>query len=168
MQSGKSCIERAPEVGCGGRGRDDTEGKAKVNIMDHKRCDWPECAAEAGPAHSIHGSAYCPEHYRPALERDFFREYDAWTGKQPTRKFLNLFARYVQSLKRNPMPGGLTKGKLNERTYDFKKTEEGLEFSIVRHPYAFSVSKPTEEVAQRWHFTIKEKMLELLNEDWIS
>ena len=78
---------------------------------------------------------------------------------------MNLFSRYVESVYQNlEVPGGLSKGRLNHRAFDVKKVPEGVEFSIVRHPYAWSDPAQSFEVEQRWSFNIKTGELCLIRE----
>ena len=84
-----------------------------MSLKDKKVCDWEECTNAPGPSHFIHGRAYCPEHYSPALEKHFFEELNRWDRKsEPSQKFRNLFARYIDSFYGKEVSGGLTKAML--------------------------------------------------------
>lgn len=137
-------------------------------MMKKEECDWAGCENKPGPHHFIHGTAYCREHYPQALEKHFLNEFERWQEEadlSPSKKFRNLFGRYVESLYRGEsIPGHLSKGRLQYRTYNFQKVEEGLKFSIVRHLGAWTPSKPTQKVEQIWKFNIDKRQLELLEE----
>ena len=134
-------------------------------MINERECHWAGCDARAGPHHFIHGCAYCPDHYDQALERHFFEVFENWDGdSEPSRKFLNLFSRYAESLYENGIPSGLTKGRLNHRSYKFQKQQTSLTFCIDRHPYAWTESVPTGLVTQQWRFDIEEKTLTLIEE----
>jgi hypothetical protein len=149
-----------------------TERKSVVKSVGGGRmfdqCDWSGCTVKAGPSHFIHGKAYCPQHYHPALEKHFLEEFKAWDGKErPGRKFLNLFARYTEDLyfcRNQDIPGGLSKGRINDRIFDIKKTKFCVDFSIERHPYAWKNPLKMKEVRQDWRFNVKRKQLRLLRE----
>ncbi len=135
-------------------------------------CSWEGCTNKVGPGNSIHGKTYCSEHYGPAIKKHFLEQYDKWDGENnPSKKFLNLFSRHVESVyykREEEMPESLSKGRLNDRGYNIKKTKDGLGFSIVRHLYAWTRGKPTQEVNQHWSFSIKEDQLKLLSENPVT
>ena len=114
----------------------------------------------------IRGKAYCCDHYSPALEKHFLEMYAEWDGfTAPNKKFLNLFSRYVENLyTERDIPGGLTKGRLNDRSEKLRKTKNGLNFSIERHKNAWKHPENMHEVIQRWSFDIKQKRLKLVSE----
>ena len=141
-------------------------------MADKGRCAWNKCAAKVGPCHFIYGNGYCSEHYYPVLERKFLEEYNEWDGKKtPSRKFLNLFSRYGEAIyfcRGENIPGGLSKGRLENRTFDIKKMKIGLDFSIVRHYKAWTNPLKMEEVEEHWRFNIKRKMLRLLSKTFLE
>jgi len=137
-----------------------------ATINNVNLCDWPGCKQHAGPSHFIHGNAYCYDHYSSALEKHFLEIYTDWDGcSKPNKKFLSLFSRYMEDVYRDEeIPGGLTKGRLNNRGENVRKTKNGLNFSIERHKNAWKHPERMHEVVQRWSFNIKQKKLKLVRE----
>jgi len=137
-----------------------------VTRNKERLCDWSGCSLYAGPCQFIHGKAYCYDHYGPALEKHFLEAYAEWDGHTaPDKKFLNLFSRYVEDLyKERDTPGGLSKGRLNYRMENLRKTKNGLNFSIERHKNAWKHPENMHEVVQRWSFNIKQRKLKLVCE----
>lgn len=137
-------------------------------MINEESCNWSGCMAKAGPSHFIYGKSYCPEHYHPALEKHFFEEFNAWDGKEkPSKKFLNLFSRYIEDLyfcRDEDIPEGLSKGRLEQRIFDIKRTKFCIDFSIERHPYAWKNPLKMKIVQQNWRFNVKRKNLRLLSQ----
>ena len=125
-------------------------------------CDFEGCLAIAVPAHSIYGKNYCLQHYDIALERAFLKEYEAWKGGDPSKKFKNVFARFVDSIYKGQMQESLSKGRLEDRTFNLTKTKDGLRFSIIRHLNAWSRVEPMKEAQERYTFSINKRELKLL------
>jgi len=81
----------------------------------------------------------------------------------PAHKFLNLFARYADSFyKDKSMPYGMAKGRIEERIKNVRKRGYTIEFSIIRHPYAWGKPEISHEVLQRWNFNINNGLLTLI------
>ena len=96
-----------------------------------EQCDWSGCTAKAGPAHFVFGNAYCPEHYYLGLEKNFLDEFNKWSGREePTKKFLNLFSRYVEDTYRGRdeiIPRRLNTTRLKGDTFDIRKKKICIE-----------------------------------------
>jgi hypothetical protein len=129
------------------------------------RCNWVGCASKS--TFIIQDFAYCPVHYFPAFEKHFFEEYKRWDGEtKPPKEFLRIFSRYVSFIYgEGAIPCALSRARIRDRAYNIRKTEGGLTFCIVRHLYAWTDYKWTQEVEQFFKFTVDEKKLELLSED---
>ncbi len=129
-----------------------------------RMCDWPRCTSEAGPAHFVHGKAYCVEHCEPAIREHFMKEYEAWDDGKPGKKFRDLFARYCETC--CELPEELTKVKLNHPYMKFTKIDDGLEFRIptplpeYKHP-----ERPQLVEWPRWRLYVAESRLELLPQE---
>ncbi len=81
---------------------------------------------------------------------------------------MNLFSRHVVCVyeqRGEEIAGVLSKGRLEDRAENIKKTEDGLEFCIIRHLNAWTKPWAMKLREQIWHFNIKEKKLELLSEN---
>jgi len=52
------------------------------------------------------------------------------------------------------MPSMLSKARLRDRTFNHMKKDDGLTFSIIRHPGAFRHGIASTEVQQNWRFKI--------------
>lgn len=142
-------------------------------------CYWDGC--DQSPAGSKNISIYedfepyCEEHYVEALEDYFHQEFEDWSGGKPEQgKFLTIFGRYVRELykqKDEPAPEGLSIQHLhtqNENRMEnlTKETDPpAVLFTMERHPYANTPSKPTRIVNQRWRFPLPDKELELVEEE---
>jgi len=117
------------------------------------RCTWRGCLNE-GTENRIDGAPYCREHYRLELENRYFDAYNGWDGNpEPGEHFRYWFSRYFEFLHERrelTVPNLITRARIRDRGYEFKKTERGVEFSIIRHPYAWSEKKIPYEEKQRW------------------
>lgn len=138
-----------------------------MTLFLNKKCDWEGCLNPQGPSHFIFGKGYCPQHYNPALEKHFLEEFEKWDGAQsPNKKFLSLFRRYIESIYEKAIPTKLNPTrfeKINKNgIFNLRKTKVGIDFDIIRHPYAITNPLKMREKHQRWRFNIKIKKLRLL------
>jgi len=135
-------------------------------MTENLRCSWHECKNEVGPNLRIDGDPYCRDHYRQVIERSFVDAYDEWDGSsEPGQHFRYWFSRYFEFLierKELALPTLMTGARIRDRGYEFKKTERGLEFSIIRHPFAWSAKKVSYEEKQRWGFDLEAKTARLI------
>lgn len=137
-----------------------------VQAFVNSRCEWDKCSEKG--MNYIFGHSYCGKHYRQAIEKHFFIEYDLWDKQfRPTRKFLNLFARFIESIyiKKPFKKSYLTPGRIKDRTYDITANADTIEFKIVRHFNAWNEVKPVRYVEQHWSFDVVKKELDLLSEN---
>jgi hypothetical protein len=136
-------------------------------MTENLRCSWHECKNEVGPNLRIDGDPYCHDHYRQVIERSFVDAYDEWDGSaEPGRHFRYWFARYFESLierKELALPALMTGARIRDRGYEFKKTESGPEFSIIRHRYAWSEIKIPYDEKERWGFDIEAKKARVMS-----
>jgi len=135
-------------------------------------CIWDKCNAEIWHGEHIHSifnyeikdfDYYCEKHYNVALEKKFLKLYNEWDGKKVTSEFRNIFAIYAEHLYPGHLPGALSKGKIEDRTF-MKKYRYGVEFWITRHKNAFKNPEKMYKVDQCWRFYIKSKKLKLWKE----
>ena len=129
------------------------------------KCNWADCSSKT--AFIIKDFAYCPAHYFPAFVKHFLEDYKRWDGKtKPPEEFLKIFSWYVSLIYgEGAIPGALSRARIRDRTYNIRKTKDGLTFCIVRHRYAWTDYKWTQNVEQFFRFSIEKKDLELLSED---
>ena len=127
------------------------------------RCNWVGCASKS--VFIIQGVPYCPNHYFRAFEKHFLEEYNRWDRRtKPPEEFFKIFSRYVSFIYgEGAIPGALSRARIRDRTYNIRKKEGGLTFCIVRHLYAWTDYKWTQEVEQFFKFTVDETRLELLS-----
>ena len=130
-------------------------------------CVWKGCTkmAPAGQCF-IDGQPHCLKHYKMKLTLRFQASYRHWKGGEVTKRFLYNWSRYLEEIvyENGPMPGRLSKARLRDRTFDHRKTKDGLTFSIIRHPGAFKYGYVREEVRQDWLFKISTGELILKSE----
>ena len=126
-----------------------------------EHCVWPGCKAPARSCHPICGHLYCRQHYDSALREHFLAEYARWDGEsEPAREFLYLFVRYT--CQGRELPDGLLRTTPDDRTCLLRKTQEGLEFRVLRHPGHWTMPGALAEVEERWAFNAKTSELRLL------
>ena len=120
-------------------------------------CNWENCGiAVPDGSRLIDGKSYCPDHYERLLTRRFHSVYNEWIEEGLPNDFLNSWSRYVVEVVYHgqALPGMLSKARLRDRTFNHKKGEDGLTFSIIRHPGAFKHGVVTKEIQQNWIFKI--------------
>ncbi len=133
--------------------------------MKRPQCAMPECEKES--SFFINNEPYCFMHFGPTIEEAFLTEYHNWNGKNETAKgMINLFSRYAgHRYDRTAWPVYLSKGRIQDRTYNIRKIKDGFTFCIVRHLYAWTNYRWTEHVEQLYRYSIKDRKLELLEQD---
>jgi hypothetical protein len=138
----------------------------KETTMSDRRCEWPDCGRLAGQGWDVHGRIYCGPHYFPGLEKAFLEEFAKWQGAgEPTNKLKNLFSRYVERLyPMGGMPEKLSQGRIEVRATGWKKSQDGLEFSIERHLSLYRWGGAVKTVNQEWRFGMLTKELALLGQ----
>ena len=140
----------------------------------------PTCAKEGftveGPRgpQCLDGNIYCAQHYGEVIHGQLKATFEQWIpGEEPIYRFKYLLGRLmeeekwvfeVDDLKGDP---GLSKAKVNQRAYDFQKSESGCTFKITRHLNGFSSEKVMRRVVQTWRADIVGKRMILLDvRDW--
>jgi len=107
-------------------------------VPNEQRCRWEDCSRAAGPAHTVYGRAYCPQHYFSGVERALLDEIRGVEGTCRTAKFHNLLKRYIEGLldEMGAPPGlaKLTPSQIVGRGVFSLVTENRMLFSIERHP----------------------------------
>lgn len=100
-------------------------------------------------------------------ERNFINAYNEWDGSaEPGEHFRYWFGRYFKFLieqKGMVLPALMTGARIRDRGYEFKKTESGPEFSIIRHRYAWSEIKMPYDEKERWGFDIEAKKARVMS-----
>ena len=134
-------------------------------IMKRPKCIMRECEKESSI--SVYDEPYCSIHFGPAIEEAFLAAYHKWDGKNETaERMINLFSRYAEHrYDRTSWPVYLSKARIRDRTYNIRKIKEGFTFCIVRHLYAWTDYKWTQHVEQLHRYSLKDRKLELLNQD---
>ena len=97
----------------------------------------------------------------PDLRKLFWKH----TVGGPSEEFKNLFSRYVERLyPLGGMPEKLSPGRIEMRAVAWKKTRDGLEFSIERHIPVRRWGGLVKTVNQEWRFGLLTKDLALVGQ----
>ena len=121
------------------------------------KCGWEKCGNLVTAQHRrIDGIPHCPKHYEMRLTQRFQDSLKNWTGEALPERFLYNWSRYIDEVvyRDQSMPSMLSKSRLRDRTFNHKKVDDSLSFSIIRHPGAFKRGMVTKEVQQNWRFRI--------------
>jgi len=125
-----------------------------------QRCSWAGCpeANELGHMMLVGGHPFCAIHHLEMLRETILRgPRDGVTeGKISDHCWLNRRARFVELTATEEEKCGLTKGKIETRTFRFEWTPPVVKFSIERHPAGFVYE-------QQWSFDAFHARLNLLS-----
>lgn len=129
-------------------------------------CVWKDCINIVPEGRGfIDGRPHCPGHYDMRITQNFQDSYKSWTSEALPERFLYNWSRYVAEVvyRGQSIPSMLSRARLRDRTFNHMKKDDGLAFSIIRHPGAFKQGMVTKEVQQNWRFKISTE--ELILED---
>jgi len=131
-------------------------------MYERPNCCILDCHAES--CRTVLNNPYCDEHFGPAIKKAFVHECQKWDGKSENAKLMmNLFSNHAEhKYSRTAWPVHLSKARIRDRSYNFKKITDGFTFCIVRHLNAWNDSKRTENVEQIYQFNIVTEDFRLL------
>ena len=130
------------------------------------KCRKPGCP-DRRPSMLYKGRAYCPEHYREMLEGEFCSLYGKWISYlQPEERLRSLMGRMLEEVWQEE-GGMLTKARIRDRAYNFRKMSETFTFEITRHPGAFKNGMVESRVVQSWRTDVTEGVVSFVSvRDW--
>lgn len=134
--------------------------------MDVKQCNMTNCGRMAQPM-LYAGQPFCEKHYMERLHADFEAEYRRWIPiTQPFLKLRSLMGRMLDEVWR--VDGGLlTKARLRDRAFNFKKDSRTFTFEITRHPGAIKNGYVDKRVVEKWKVDVNYGRAMLVSErDW--
>ena len=120
-------------------------------------CKNPGCDSQDFSFWYYKGQQFCKGHYNEIFLSDLITLFEAWDGTtEPPDRLKYLIGRYY-SEHETAFIGkpSLTKDIVHNRSYGWKKTEEGAVFTTIRYPVDRRLGYPyCFEVHQTWVFKI--------------
>ena len=135
-------------------------------------CIFPDCNE---PAHSMfwQGKTYCADHYFKLMKDEFFTFFDQWVDGDPPERLKYLLGRLYQErgyenillIKgEEEIESYLSSARIRDRGFNFKKIENGTQFSITRHLNAWEGVGRKESVVQTWIINVVDETAELIEQ----
>lgn len=137
-------------------------------MTEEKQCNVAKCDRPVQPV-LYDGQPYCEGHYLEKLHGDFEAEYRKWPPVvQPLGKMRSLMGRMLDEVWR--VDGGLlTKARVRDRAFNFKKDGRSFSFEITRHPDAIKNGYVDKRVVQKWKVDITYGRATMVSErEWQS
>jgi hypothetical protein len=134
------------------------------------KCSVDDCQnASCGPRWE--DKQYCSRHYNDLRTKDFEAEWASWDGHTfPTyklRRYLGMFVDEKCTLRN----GLMTRARLRDRGFNFKKEDSCVVFEITRHPGAFKSKNPfiVNRIVERWRVSLLDRIAEFIdNRPWTT
>jgi hypothetical protein len=128
-----------------------------------QHCIYPGCT-EKDSDRLYKGKPHCFIHYHQVLNDEFFNLFDQWEdGTSPPERLNYLLGRLYDEEPFTEIGGYLSGTRVRGRSYDLKKTSNGIQFSITRHPGAFIHFENIERVVETWDVNYVDMVAELIN-----
>jgi len=136
--------------------------------MNKKNCHELGCNNRNFSAWLYNGKHFCKNHYAEVFLNELQSRFNKWDGvTEPTDRLKYLVGRYYKENERALLgKPSLTKAIVHERSYGWRKTEEGAIFTTIRYPINRELGEPyCDEVHHTWEFSLKRLAFKFLSEE---
>ena len=140
------------------------DNSSATSAFDRSACGEPGCSEPVPPNSLLYsGKPYCPAHYSEKVLASLWETFKSWDrNDEPPARFKYWLGRISEEEDWDAVGDSyLTAARIRDRGFNFKKTDNGCEFEITRHPGAWSFG-PMSRVVQKWQANMREKQLTLV------
>jgi hypothetical protein len=131
-------------------------------------CNFHGCESQELSFYPYNGKQFCQNHYNENFLAELGVHYKAWDGlTAPSDRLKYLIGRYYAEHEL-PLIGkpSLTKAIVHDRSYGWKKTENGVIFTALRYPVNRRLGSPyCDELHQTWEFNLMTLNFTFLSEE---
>ncbi len=134
-------------------------------------CTFSGCSTSAKTNQRLYGGKpYCDDHYCEMLTSDMLHEYGIWPeGADPSKRLRYMVGRTFSELGKNVGESFLSNARIRDRSFAYKKTDSGFEFSITRHLNGHEFRRPMRLIIERWQFNVESLEYQRIGfRDWTS